>query len=83
MRSPRCVFGHRWEPHPAFAGMPVRRCGRCARVESSAFACGSWRRVEHLDGLSERECRVLMWHRRLARELNEQFMRRGDPRAIW
>jgi hypothetical protein len=79
-----CLLGrHDWQPHPAFENLPVRWCLRCSRVESSVFALGRWSHIAHLDGLTELECRVRTWHRKVARELNEQLMRRGDPRALW
>lgn len=81
--GPRCwVRRHDWQQHPVFE-LPVRQCERCLRVETKVFGWGHWWHVKHLSGLSEVETRVRLWRRNLARELNEQLQRRGDPRAIW
>jgi hypothetical protein len=81
---PLCLLRqHTWGPHPALEWPCVRQCSRCLRVEERCFMGRKWRHVKHLSGLNEPRTRALVWRRKLARELNEQLQRRGDPRAIW
>ncbi|MCU1488923.1 MAG: hypothetical protein JWM85_328 [Acidimicrobiaceae bacterium] len=80
----RCLIGrHKWGQHPAFDFPCVRQCVRCLRVEERCFVARRWLRVRHLDGLSEAGTRALIWQRSVAKQLNDQLQRRGDPRAIW
>lgn len=79
----RCLLGrHSWEEHPAFDMVYVRRCTRCGRVEADVFWSG-WKHRPHLDKLTDDQIRARRWRQLVARELNDQLRRRGDPRAVW